>query len=105
MKAELDAVLAEVDALAVGARRLLERGEVPDLAPLARGIEQLRRLLAVADPVQLATCRLRFVALEHDLEELAQAAGASLIRTRQALERTQAQRKAINAYARAGRSR
>lgn len=101
MTRAIEQLMAELATLAATARRTLERGEVPDLAPLARGIERLGQLTAEAAGGELAGLRLRFAALTDELAQLAQAAAASLARTSAAIAATQAHHQAIAAYSHA----
>lgn len=98
MSGELETAIAEVATLAAAARRALARGDVPDLAPVARGVERVAGLVEAAEPRDLAGLRLRFVALTHELGELAEAASTALARTRTALAATERHRTAAAAY-------
>lgn len=103
MRRAIEQLLAELTTLAAAARRTLERGELPDLAPLARGIEGLGRLTAAAAANELTGLQLRFAALTDELAQLAQAAAASLARTSAAIAATRAHHQAIVAYSHAER--
>lgn len=105
MTREIQVAMAELTTLAAAARRALERGEVPDLAPVARGVERLGSLTREAAPGELAALRLRFVALTDELGRLAEAAAASLARTAAAIEASEAHRSAAAAYRRTGKGR